>query len=162
MQNEAGVLPALLPLPTLLFLDDSGARAGRIEMNWELIAREPLAIQIHLATVIPGFFLGTWLIFFSTKGSRYHRILGAMYMVLMTITSFAAMFIRSLSPGQLSWVHIFIPVTLFGVASAIWSIRRGDVKGHRASMLGVYFGGLIIAGGLTFLPGRLMYRLFFE
>jgi hypothetical protein len=31
----------------------------------------------------------------------------------------------------------------------------------RAAMMGVYFGGLIIAGALTFLPGRLMYRLFF-
>ena len=28
-------------------------------------------------------------------------------------------------------------------------------------MIGLYFGGILIAGGLTFLPGRLMYRLFF-
>ena len=42
-----------------------------------------------------------------------------------------------------------------------WRIRRKDVKGHRRAMLGVYFGGLIIAGALTFYPGRLMYRLFF-
>jgi uncharacterized membrane protein len=28
--------------------------------------------------------------------------------------------------------------------------------------LGVYIGGLIIAGAFTFYPGRLMYRLFFE
>jgi uncharacterized membrane protein len=130
-------------------------------MNWELVGREPLAIQIHLATVIPGFFLGTWLIFFSTKGGRFHRVLGSIYLTLMTITSVAAMFIRSLNPGQLSWIHIFVPLTLFGVFSAIWRIRRKDVTGHRAAMLGVYFGGLIIAGALTFYPGRLMYRLFF-
>ena len=129
-------------------------------MQWELIAREPLAIQIHLATIVPSFFLGTWLIFFSTKGSPFHRGLGAIYLTLMTISAVAAIFIQSLTPGHFSWIHIFIPLTLFGVASAIWRIRRKDVKGHRAAMLGVYFGGLIIAGALTFYPGRLMYKLF--
>jgi uncharacterized membrane protein len=130
-------------------------------MHLELVAREPLAIQIHLATVVPAFFLGTWLIFFSTKGSPFHRVLGTLYLALMTITAFAAMFIRSLHPGHLSWIHLFIPLTLFGVISAIWRIRRKDVKGHQRAMMGVYFGGLIIAGALTFYPGRLMYRLFF-
>jgi len=130
-------------------------------MSWQLVAREPLAIQIHLATVIPSFFLGTWLIFFSRKGSEYHRIFGSIYLLLMTITAVTATFIRSLNPGHLSWIHIFVPITLFGVSSAIWRIRRKDVKGHRAAMLGVYFGGLIIAGSLTFYPVRLMYRLFF-
>jgi len=131
-------------------------------MNWQLIFREPLAIQIHLATVIPSFFLGTWLIFISTKGGRLHRMLGTLYLLLMTITSIAAIFVRSLNPGHLSWLHIFVPLTLFGVFSAIWRIRKGDVIGHKSAMLGVYFGGLIIAGSLTFLPGRLMYRLFFR
>ena len=130
-------------------------------MHWELVMREPLAIQIHLATVVPAFFLGTWLIFFSAKGSRFHRAVGTLYLALMTVTAIAAVFIRSLRPGQLSWIHVFVPITLFGVASAIWRVRRYDIKGHRASMLGVYFGGLIIAGALTFYPGRLMYRLFF-
>jgi len=27
-------------------------------------------------------------------------------------------------------------------------------------MIGLYVGGLLIAGGLTFLPGRIMHRLF--
>ncbi|HLQ78137.1 MAG TPA: DUF2306 domain-containing protein [Terriglobia bacterium] len=131
-------------------------------MNIELAAHAPLAIQIHLATVIPAFFLGSWLIFLSPKGSRYHRLLGSIYLALMTTTAIAAMFIHSLNPGRMSWLHIFVPLTLFGVFSAIWRIRRKDVAGHRAAMVGLYFGGLIIAGALTFVPGRLMYRLFFE
>jgi uncharacterized membrane protein len=28
-------------------------------------------------------------------------------------------------------------------------------------MLGLYFGGLLIAGGLTLIPGRLLHRVFF-
>ena len=130
-------------------------------MHWELIPREPLAIQIHLATVVPAFFLGTWQIFLSKKGSPAHRSLGIVYLALMTITAIAAIFIQSLHPGHFSWIHIFVPITLIGVVSAIWRIRKGDIVGHKRAMQGVYFGGLIVAGALTFYPGRLMYRLFF-
>ena len=34
-----------------------------------------------MATVNSAFFIGTWLIFFSTKGARFHRAFG----VVMTI-----------------------------------------------------------------------------
>jgi len=52
-------------------------------------------------------------------------------------------------------------LTFFGVFSALWNARRGDVKGHRWAMLGLYFGGLIFAGALAFIQGRLMHRVFF-
>lgn len=125
------------------------------------IADAPLAIKIHLATVLPAFALGTWLIFFSTKGARWHRALGAIYLLLMTVTAVAAFFIRSLIPGSLSPVHLFIPLTLFGVFGALWNVRRGNIRGHRNAMLGLYFGGLLIAGALTLLPGRLLHHVFF-
>ena len=129
-------------------------------MDLAPIAAAPLAIKIHLATVIPAFVIGTWLIFFSTKGARWHRALGAVYLTLMTVTAIATFFIRSIIPGSLSPVHLFIPLTLFGVFGALWNIRRGNIKGHRNAMLGLYFGGLLIAGGLTLLPGRLLYQVF--
>jgi uncharacterized membrane protein len=130
-------------------------------MNFAAIGEEPLAIQLHLATVLPAFVIGTWLIFGSRKGSPGHRALGAVYLGLMTVTAIAAFFIRSIDPGRLSLVHLFIPLTLFGVVGALWNVRRGNIKGHRNAMLGVYFGGLVIAGALTLLPGRLLHRVFF-
>ena len=45
---------------------------------------------------------------------------------------------------------------------AIWRIRKDDIAGHKQAMYGLYFGGLLIAGGFIFFPGRLMCRLFFE
>lgn len=131
------------------------------DVNFHLIAEAPLSIQIHLATVLPAFVLGTWLLFLSRKGSPVHRKLGFAYLGLMIVTAFTTLFIQSLRPGQWSWIHLFVPLTFWGVYSAITRIRRGDVAGHRRSMLGLYFGGLLIAGGFTFFPGRLMYRLFF-
>jgi uncharacterized membrane protein len=130
-------------------------------MNLDLIASAPLAIKIHLATVLPAFAIGTWQIFVSTKGSRYHRLLGAIYLALMTVTAITTFFIRSLRPGELSLIHLFIPLTLYGVFGALWNIRRGNIKGHRNAMLGLYFGGILIAGGFTLLPGRLLHHVFF-
>ena len=130
-------------------------------MHLELIPRQPLAVQIHLATVIPAFFIGTWLLFFSKKGSLLHRRAGFVYLSLMAITATAAIFVQGLRPGHFSLIHLFVPLTYWGVFAAIWRIRKGDVKGHMQAMRGLYFGGLIIAGALTFYPGRLMHRLFF-
>lgn len=130
-------------------------------MNFGPVAEAPLAIKIHLATVIPAFFIGGWLIVFSTKGSHVHRVLGATYLTLMSITAITTFFIRAVDPPHLTFIHLFIPLTLFGVLGAIVSIRRGDIRGHKRAMIGLYVGALLIAGGLTFLPGRLMHDVFF-
>ncbi len=130
-------------------------------MNFALIADASLAIKIHLATVIPGFLLGTWLIFLSKKGARRHRMVGAIYLVLMTVTATAAIFIRDLRDGSFSFLHLFVLLTYWSVFSAIWNLRRHNIRGHQGAMIGLYVGGILVAGGLTFLPGRLMYRLFF-
>ena len=45
-------------------------------MTLEPLPHAPLAIQIHVATVVPAFFLGTWQIFFSHNGAPFHRALG--------------------------------------------------------------------------------------
>lgn len=130
-------------------------------MHVALIAAAPLAVKIHLATVLPAFVIGTWLIFFSTKGAPRHRLLGAIYLALMTVTAITTLFIRSIENGQLSPIHLFIPLTLFGVFGALWNARRHNIPGHRNAMLGLYFGGILIAGGLTLLPGMLLHHVFF-
>jgi uncharacterized membrane protein len=131
-------------------------------MNLQPIRDASLAIQIHLATVIPAFLIGTWLIFFSRKGARLHRRLGAVYLVLMTITATAAIFIRELRHGSFSLLHLFVLLTYWGVFGALWSLRRKDIRSHQRAMIGLYVGGLLIAGSLTFWPGRIMYRVFFR
>ena len=80
----------------------------------------------------------------------------------MLVTAITTFFIRSINPGHLSPIHLFIPLTLFGVFAALWNGRRGNISGHRAAMLGLYVGGLLIAGGFTLLPGRLLHHVFFD
>lgn len=133
-------------------------------MNLAPAFNAPLAVQIHLLTVAPAFLIGTWLIFFSVKGKTLHRVLGYSYLMLMTVTAIAALFIHETNPsGPLGWslIHPFVPLTLFGVVGAIVNARRHNIPGHRGAMLGVYFGGMLIAGSLAFMPGRIMHQMFF-
>ena len=130
-------------------------------MNLQAVSDASLPIKIHLATVIPAFFIGGWLIFFSTKGARLHRAFGVIYLVLMTLTAIDAFFVRVLDLGHLSWIHLFIPLTLYGVIGSILALRRHDIAAHKRAMVGTYVGALLIAGAFTFMPGRLMHAIFF-
>jgi len=125
----------------------------------------PFAVQLHVFTVVPAFFLGTWLIFFSRKGARRHRAVGYVYLTLMTVTAIAALFIHEIPAIDIVYgfgpIHIFSIVTLSGVVGALRGAWSHNVKMHRSSMLGVYIGGLLIAGTFAFLPGRIMHAMVF-
>ncbi len=134
-------------------------------MNLEPVITASLPIKIHLATVLPAFAIGTWQILVSRKGAPIHRALGYAYLALMSVTAVAAIFIHEVMPNGpffgFSPIHLFVPLTLFSVVGALRGAWTDNVNMHRRSMIGLYVGGLLIAGGLTFLPGRVMYRLFF-
>lgn len=123
------------------------------------------AIKLHVFTVVPAFFLGTWLIFFSRKGARRHRAVGYVYLTLMTITAITALWIHEIPAIDIVYgfgpIHIFSIVTLSGVVGALRGAWTHNIKMHRSSMLGVYIGGLLIAGTFAFLPGRIMHALVF-
>ena len=134
-------------------------------MNIEPLFAASFAVQLHVFTVVPAFFLGTWLIFFSRKGARRHRAIGYVYLTLMTITAITALFIHQIPAIDIVYgfgpIHIFSIVTLSGVVGALRGAWTHNIKMHRSSMLGVYIGGLLIAGTFAFLPGRIMHALVF-
>lgn len=136
-------------------------------VNLQPILQAPLAIQLHFVTVVPAFFLGAWQLLLSHKGSASHRVIGKIYLTLMSITAVAAFFIPSFTsfsigagPVRLGLIHLFIPLTVHGVWRTRRALRTGDIAAHKASMRGLYIGGLLIAGALTFAPGRIMYQMF--
>jgi len=135
-------------------------------LTLEPLMHAPLAVKIHVATVVPAFLIGTYLIFFSRKGAPLHRVLGFTYLTLMTITSIAAIFVHIPNSGlpQLfgfSPIHLFVPLTLFGIVGALRGAWTHNIPQHRGSMLSVYIGGILIAGSLAFMPGRMMHALVF-
>ena len=122
-------------------------------------------IKIHVATVLPAFLIGTYQIFFSHKGAPIHRVLGYAYLALMTITAIAALFVHALMPSGpffgFSPIHLFVPLVLYGVYGALRGAWTHNVMMHRRAMISVYVGGILIAGTLAFLPGRVMHTVVF-
>jgi uncharacterized membrane protein len=118
----------------------------------------------HLATVLPAFLIGT-IILVIKKGTPIHKQLGRVYMVLMTVTALITIFMQAKVGPKLfnhfGYLHLFTVLTLYSVPTALIAIRKGDVITHKRKMVLLYIGGLLIAGGFTFFPGRYLHTVFF-
>jgi uncharacterized membrane protein len=62
--------------------------------------------------------------------------------------------------GAWSLIHLLSGWTIVALPLGIAAIRRKHVRTHRGVMTGLFMGGLVFAGALAFLPGRLMWHLF--
>ncbi len=121
-------------------------------------------MYLHLATVVPSFFIGTILLLIK-KGTKTHKILGRIYMILMLFTAIITLFMPAIVGSRLfnhfGWIHLFSFLVLYTVPTAYFAIKKGNIKSHKRKMILLYFGALIIAGAFTFSPGRYLYNLFF-
>jgi uncharacterized membrane protein len=125
-----------------------------------LVAQAGPAIQIHLLAMLAALGLGAALMI-GVKGRRTHRILGWAFAVIMMAGVLASFFVRTLIPGSFSPIHLLSAYTLVVLPLAVMAARRHDVAQHRKRMTTIFYFGLLIAGLFTFVPGRLMWRLFF-
>ncbi|PRB79953.1 DUF2306 domain-containing protein [Pseudomonas sp. MYb185] len=118
----------------------------------------------HLATVVPAFLIGGYLLL-RAKGTPSHRGLGRIYVALMLSTAIIALFMPAqVGPslgGHFGLIHIFSAVVLVCIPLAIRAARRHQLIAHRAHMLGVYVGGVLIAGAFALMPGRLLHGWLF-
>jgi uncharacterized membrane protein len=119
---------------------------------------------LHLVTVLPAFAIGA-LQMFRQKGTPAHQLLGKLYMVLMLATAVITLVMPAeVGPRVLShfgFIHAFSFLALFNVPIAYLAARRGKIQVHRAAMLGLYFGGILIAGAFAFSPGRMLHGWLF-
>ena len=58
--------------------------------------------------------------------------------------------------NHFGFIHLFAVLILYSVPSAYFAIKKGNVKKHSGNMIGLYVGGLLIAGSFTLMPGRLL------
>lgn len=118
-------------------------------------AAHDLAVAWHLASVLPAIPLGLYILL-TRKGGGRHRLLGRIWMALMTSTAISALFIRHLNHGSFSWIHLFVPVTLIAAWLAIAAARTGNIPQHRRRLVGMFLGALVVPGLFAFAPGRVM------
>lgn len=130
-------------------------------MSFQPLLDAPLAVQFHVATVVPAAILGVF-IFLRPKGTAIHRLLGKIWVALMVATSVSTFFIHELKVFYgFSPIHLLSIFTIYGCLQSVYFARRGDIRRHKRIMQSVYLGGIVIAGGFTFLPGRIMHAVFF-
>jgi len=117
-----------------------------------------------MLTVLPAFFIGTFLLL-NTKGTRMHRWLGKVYMLLMLLTALVTLFMSAaVGPvllGHFGFIHLLSFLVLYSVPAAFFAARNGNIAAHKANMLGLYLGGILIAGAFALMPGRLIHSWLF-
>lgn len=119
---------------------------------------------VHLGTIFPAFLIATYLMV-KRKGTPVHKRLGKIYMLLMLISALVSLFMSAqVGPtvlGHFGFIHLLSFLVLYSVPAAYFAARQGNVKTHSIHMVGLYVGGLLIAGAFTFMPGRLLHGWFF-
>jgi uncharacterized membrane protein len=134
-------------------------------MTLEPLLDAPPAVQAHVATVVLALAAGTWLVFFSRKGSRSHRAFGVVFLVSMGLTALVSLFIHRRMPDSpvfgLSPTHLLVLLSAFTIWRALDGVRSGDIKQHRRWVHGLYFGALIVNGlANVFLFGGITHDVF--
>lgn len=111
----------------------------------------PLII-VHAVCAATALGLGG-LVLARRKGTASHRALGWMWVVLMATVAVVSFWIQF---NGWSWIHGLSVWTLFALAYGVRQARLGRVKAHRATMISLFVGALVITGLFTLLPGRLI------
>lgn len=119
------------------------------------LERLPLALAIHLATILPSLLLGAYVLI-RRKGDRWHKLAGKIWIALMATTAISVLWLGE----SWSFIHLYSLLVFVSVPRAIWAIRSGNVIGHKRAMQGMYIGS-VVAGVFALLPGRLLGTMMF-
>jgi uncharacterized membrane protein len=124
-----------------------------------LLAVAPVQVKIHLAAALLSLALGTVLMI-GGKGTPMHRTLGWICAISLMVAAVSSLFIHALGRG-FSLIHLLSGWTILILPFAVYWARTHNVIRHGRSMTSVFYGGLVLAGLFAFIPGRLLWRMFF-
>lgn len=122
----------------------------------------PVAVLLHVMTVLPAAVLGAALLA-GRKGTAWHRRLGRVWLGLMAATALISLLIREGNgPFGLSLIHLLSLLTLVSCWQALSAARRGDIRRHRLNVQILYGAAIVGAGLFTLVPGRRMHAVLFS
>ena len=118
-------------------------------------------IQIHAFAAMGAFALGL-VQFAAPKGTLPHRTVGWIWVGLMAVVAASSFWIHEIRLlGPWSPIHLLSIFTPIMLVLGVWYARQHKVRGHRITMISIFFGALVIAGLFTFVPGRIMHAVVF-
>ncbi|MGY4176730.1 putative membrane protein [Bradyrhizobium sp. USDA 4518] len=100
------------------------------------------AIPLHAFAAMAAFVLGS-IQLAAPKGTLPHRTLQIQLV------------------GPWSPIHLLSIFSLAMLALGVTAARSHNVRRHRFTMIGIFFGALLIAGLFTLMPGRIMHAVVF-
>ena len=112
----------------------------------------PIVIT-HTGIALTALVLGAILLM-ARKGNRAHRVAGWIWVLCIATVAGVSFAIRG--PNGFSWIHGLSAFTLCTLFWGVLSARMHRVKRHRFTMIGIYFGALVITGLFTLMPNRLI------
>ena len=125
-----------------------------------LVDAGPLIVT-HTLAALTAFGLGAWQLA-RPKGTAGHRLAGYIWVTLMAAVAAGSLFIHTINQWQgFSLIHLLSAYVLISLVLAIRAARRGEIARHSRYMTGMYLGGLVIAGGFTLMPGRILHHVLF-
>lgn len=130
-------------------------------MTLEPFTIAPLAIQVHVVSVLSAAALGVWM-FVRPKGTAAHRATGRVWMAIMVAAALSSFLIpATVLPvvGPFGAIHGLSVIVLAMVAAAIWAARAGRIRAHRRFVVGLYVGAILGAGAGALVPGRMISRI---
>jgi uncharacterized membrane protein len=121
----------------------------------------PLVIRIDALSALAAFALGL-VQFAAPKGTLPHRAVGWSWAALMLTVAVSSLFIHILRVwGPWSPINLLSVLVRVSLPLAVWRAHRHDVRRHRRAMTALFLGALVIAGGFTLWPGRIMHAVVF-
>ena len=129
---------------------------------------------VHALLAMAAFGLGVAQLV-GPKGVTAHRIMGWGWVAIMAIVALSSFGIHGgihggidggihggRGLGSFSWIHLLSVFTLIVLPLAVLAARRHRHRRHAIVMISLFTGALVIAGGFTFLPGRIMHQVAFS
>jgi uncharacterized membrane protein len=122
-----------------------------------------LAIQLHAFAAATAFILGL-VQFAAPKGTLPHRTVGFIWLALMLTVAISSFWIHGTNGIRVAGfgpIHLLSIYVICMVPFAIYFARTHKVRGHAKTVIGMFIGGLVIAGLFTLVPGRIMHAVAF-
>ncbi|MEQ8587207.1 MAG: DUF2306 domain-containing protein [Thalassobaculaceae bacterium] len=130
-------------------------------MNWQALWDSGTVVALHALVALFALVAGA-IQLAAPKGTIGHRVLGFAWVSAMAAVAASSFWIHTFRwVGPFSAIHLLSVLVLYTLVYSILSVRRGNIRAHRSSMVSLYVLALLLTGAFTLLPGRAMHAVVF-
>lgn len=154
------IAPIAYGVISLMILKSAGNPPVRFRIDITPFLDAAFVVKLHVLGAVSAFVIGIVLLR-GVKGSGLHRKLGYTWVAAMGLAAISSFFITGLNGHNYSFIHGISAWTVVALPMAVAAARRKNIRKHARGMTSAFVGGLLVAGLFTFLPGRMMWSIFF-